>query len=555
MKTCEICGKQLADYQGQVADGRLMCNSCLADWMLNHQNWWKCNHCGEWFSQGVAHDVRENNDGFEHEWCRKCIEGRTAVCDECGGRYELVEGGSDHLCPECASMEECPHCGERHRPSDFDTVHMKNGTTQEWCSECRSNDAWECEHCHTLFEDGVDSTEVHCRNWRGETFEETWCERCTENETWTCERCDETWSDEEGSTRVLRPQGCFDAWCPDCVENYATHCPHCDEYRDDDIENCPICQHGHLHQIIDYHEFEGEYIPRKAGVEGEERLYFGLEVETGVRVDPPWDRLDNWLDNEESPLIHFENDGSIEGPEMITQPCTLEYHQKKFDWEGLCRTLLRAGMRSHNAYGTGLHIHITRREELLWTMRKLQMHILNDKATWARIGRRGDIYNGYWDKCYTPLSYSAMKPHNGYTRYVVLNFKNDDTIELRTPRGTLNAETIKGTIEWLHAVIHALKYVSVNELMPEPSERPKLPETAGVVAKKQTRFRYAPDITREVILPYIWANKDRYPECIAMMTRMWAHQTVRPVLVTKEIKKAEWLANHEPGVKKQKIRR
>lgn len=456
-------------------------------------------------------------------------------------------------------MKKCERCEAEVEDFELTCIEMPDGSTQEWCHDCVIDNAWQCPNCEDWFARGSDQYAVNYRRF-GETRTVYWCQRCYESDTWVCDRCDETWSDDDASTNVTVRDGSHEEWCPDCVENHTWECHHCERTYSDQVRHCRCQDADYMHEVIGWHDFDGEYIPRKAN-EKDESLYFGLEVETGEDVEVPFDRLERWLDSSCSPLIHFETDGSIEGPEMITQPCTLEYHQRKVGWKELCRTLISAGMRSHECRDqeVGLHIHISRRNDLMLIMRKLEMHIANDKETWARIGRRRKIYGSIgWNNLWKPRSgyYMRSEANSFSSRYHPLNFNPKHTVELRTPRGTLNPETILGTVEWVHAVIHALKYVSVSELMPMP-ETPETQNTAemGCEAAKKLKKRYAPDITREVIMPYIWSNKGMYAHCIAMMARMWAHQTVRPVLVTKEIKKAEWLANHEPGVKKQKIRR
>lgn len=312
-------------------------------------------------------------------------------------------------------------------------------------------------------------------------------------------------------------------------------------YSTEYYDTCPNCggREG-INQVMDYHAYKGHYVPRAVGKE--EKLYYGVEVETGNDPGLPWGELEPWLDDEENSLIHFEHDGSIDGPEMISQPCTLEYHQRELNWKDLCRIMVHAGYRAHNistsSQQVGIHIHITRRKDLLRTMQKLDYYVHNDKAIWAHIGRRDEIYNCGWGPTISPMKMKYIL--HDTERYRPVNFRNPDTVELRTPRGSLNSDTILGTIEWLDAVIHALKDIPIRELDP------------GM----------APETTKTKIIPFVLENRKRYPHIAKkLMNDMLNGEVVISTkhtkcveLRAKEEKKEAWLKDHQPGQKKQKVR-
>jgi hypothetical protein len=183
----------------------------------------------------------------------------------------------------------------------------------------------------------------------------------------------------------------------------------------------------------------------------------------------------------DSDLYHFEHDGSLSsrGVELITQPCTLKYHQLYMDWESVCKRLKSQGYKSHNTSCCGLHVHLTR--EALSPSAIVKMDVIINRNGWffGAIGRRNAFYghgdNGgahfealrrpsMWtgysqgeyylsrDEGATPKNLLRHKYDWDNYRYTAVNVCNERTIELRFAKGTLKHTTILCTLEVYHAI-------------------------------------------------------------------------------------------------------
>lgn len=150
-------------------------------------------------------------------------------------------------------------------------------------------------------------------------------------------------------------------------------------------------------------------------------------------------------------------------------PCSLAYHQQRFEWQRICDRLLQAGFRSHDLGGDecGLHVHITR--ELLsdLTIMKIDSFMNRQARNWQKIARRNNRYWGGLSELKTKISSvaDAVAKKKGtdrdLSRYVGVNLTNNKTIEIRIARGTLVANTVLGTIELYDAMIQFLRNSSI----------------------------------------------------------------------------------------------
>jgi hypothetical protein len=65
--------------------------------------------------------------------------------------------------------------------------------------------------------------------------------------------------------------------------------------------------------------------------------------------------------SEDESLFCLEHDGSlVDGFEIVTHPCTLQYHNREFPWTEICEFVTKAGYLSHTTNTCGLHIHASK---------------------------------------------------------------------------------------------------------------------------------------------------------------------------------------------------
>lgn len=202
------------------------------------------------------------------------------------------------------------------------------------------------------------------------------------------------------------------------------------------------------------------------------RFYgFELEMMDGLNPSLMAGRL-----NYAFPEIFTTRDGSVPGGfEMVTQPCTLEYHEtmEYTKFFALCEN---KGYRSHDASRScGLHIHVSR---IALTPQQIgvQLYLIHkfwDKFVKFSRRKRDDI--NHWAGLYqcvdlnnTFLQISAKcqrESHMGYQyRYRNINLQNDHTIEYRIFRGSLKRDTVIASIQFVDLLCEITGTLSEDEI-------------------------------------------------------------------------------------------
>ena len=95
---------------------------------------------------------------------------------------------------------------------------------------------------------------------------------------------------------------------------------------------------------------------------GDGNRYFGIELEIdGAGKDD--DYAEELLDiaNAHADLLYIKTDGSLDdGMELVSHPCTMDYHINEFPWEDIMHSAVHQGYRSHQTSTCGLHLHVNR---------------------------------------------------------------------------------------------------------------------------------------------------------------------------------------------------
>lgn len=373
------------------------------------------------------------------------------------------------------------------------------------CSDCYESDYFTCSRCG-----GVHNVKHSYDVEGGDVL----CENCADAHTVVCRDCGCRVYDEDAY--------CYsngEYLCSDCYERGYFTCERCDEVCDEELMRhvggrclCESCaeEERHEHGVMGYHGFGAEYHPVK--VDGEkvpkDEPFIGVELECDEGDFSPRP-FDEWMDDDY--LVHFESDGSLsdDGVELITQPCSLRFHQKLMRWKSLCENLKDQGFVSHNCSESecGLHVHMTRNRIPVTSILKMDVW-LNRWRMFREIARRDSIYNGEYDRSkrmdighaiYNDSTRASEKVYDKFygtgfnERYQPLNTHNSRTIEIRIFRGTLNHETVLGTIEVCHA----------------------LAMFAGTVGIAMTYDTGPADF-----LGYVARNMSRYPNVFPMLKRL-----------------------------------
>ena len=424
---CVCCGVVFVDpasgYESGDHEG-WVCDDCIND---NDRDLYTCTGCGKVFER-IPPDRNGNH------YCVDCQkEKRLSVCCDCGFLYPEDELArtvyGDYVCSECADRDFslCDECNQYAPISMIETM----GNGEHVCSYCRDNaHSHRCEDCGDLFFER-DMFDV------GGDSEYRWvCESCADNYS-QCEDCGE-WFHVES-----------DDWHGDC--GGVDVCESCFEER---YNNESIHEY-HWGRDVDW--YSGPYY---VDGEAEDTITYGVEIEM---AGGGFDESD-MSDGEE--LYHWEHDSSLDdsGIELITQPCSLLYHQNEFGWERLLMACIANGYRSHEAKcSCGLHVHIGRQSISELDELKLDAFINRYACWWERIARR----NSMWGEMTVgkPIRVSLDDVKYKCNRHnMAVNHGNEETVEIRIAKGSLLCETVIGTIEIYDAAIHYLRNTSIQEL-------------------------------------------------------------------------------------------
>ena len=364
-------------------------------------------------------------------------------CLICGIKLDeqtLIEWNGDYYCNECydESTTQCVECGET---IAIDDAYSPDGC-DEYCDECYHNLFTNCQHCddETRQDEliSIDDGDIYV------------CESCARHDFHICDHCHGYYSDDNmhfSDTRNV---------CNDCFDNYYARCNECENivrdtyavYGDDDETYCRDC--GRYTRIHDYN-----YKPCPH-FHGDGNKFYGLELEIdmGNNVNRCADDLGKkWLGKDEY-YAYLKHDGSLsDGFEIVSHPCTLEYHMNSFPWGDICNTALNHGFKSHKTSTCGLHIHASRSNfgltELVQDLNIAKVLILVERF-WddyvVNFSRRDVNRLREWAK--KPNTYIMPNDGEGTAiykaketacegRYQAVNLQNYNTVEFRLFRGTL----------------------------------------------------------------------------------------------------------------------
>lgn len=330
----------------------------------------------------------------------------------------------------------CLHCGDFH------------DTDADLCPSCASNTlVMRCHHCGT-YDLRVNLIKPH-------DSDHCYCTRCIEICAHVCNSCGEwyehTYNDGHGNNL-----------CHDCRANYDT-CEGCGRYirRHTISRMCIRCDKESRRSI---HRYSFKPSPK---FHGDGPIYIGVELEAGDAEKDDGDECANELAHSSPDLFYLKCDGSIPnyGFELVTHPCTLDFHKSHFPWINVLTKMTAYGLLSHDAPGDcGLHIHVNRNalKPNRWLL--IDWFISTEQSKWETIARRAS--NRYC-RMKRKKAHLSLKAQYGYTdeRYYAVNFCNRNTVEFRLFRGTLKHSTLIGTISLVDALVSWAKQVKIHDIL------------------------------------------------------------------------------------------
>jgi hypothetical protein len=362
------------------------------------------------------------------------------------------------------------------RLTEFEaTYRLHNG--KYFNQEYFDNNYRKCEDCGKYFPDD-EMTDV------GGRYEYYWvCETCL-NQYYCCDSCHEYHPNEN----IVRCDWCGN-WicndcsytdchdttlCPCCYDNCYT-CDNCGCYIDSDnsyrneydgCDYCESCYNNSDHGAINNYSYK----PDPVFYGNSSNRFFGIELE----VDKGYDCHDTAREiTNDNCEIYCKYDGSLhDGFEIVSHPCSLDYHLDSLDWQGIMDTCLENGFKSHDAKTCGLHVHISRtafgdnNTEQELNIAKL---IYLFEKFWPQIktfSRRTEEQINDWARNYglTTIDEAIAESKSVKGRYYAVNLTNTHTIEIRIFRGTLKYVTFAATLQFINLLLDAITEGTIQDM-------------------------------------------------------------------------------------------
>ena len=357
------------------------------------------------------------------------------ICMNCGCTDEelftvTVNGEEQMLCADCLhgmDWEQCADCGEW--TPDYVVI---NEDSYAVCQSCADRYYYRCDDCGQYF------TDTHIRT---DNYGTVICDICYDNEDYiTCGDCG----------RIV------DRWHRYFDEN--SGCNYCESCYDDH-RSCGRENYGYKPEPVFY---------ARSSEHEQNKLYLGVELE--VDDGNGYSDLCHDLRRLDAP-IYMKYDGSLgdEGVEIVTHPCTLNYHQYELSWGGITKTCQSNKYKSHETTTCGLHVHVNKSffgdtaEEkrvgsgnlvllanALWpelvTFSRRRPSALENWAARPYIREWDAIASGKYDDDADALTEMACYT-KGRGRYQAINLENRETVEFRLFRGSLVRNTLMATLQ------------------------------------------------------------------------------------------------------------
>lgn len=403
------------------------CYFCNGDSMTHDDNGLHGGHTV--YSHGYYYDsgrVTPRRDRRTLNICNRCFEHEinTVVCDHCGdvftsdSMFAVIENGERHnYCPVCAAAMHayvCPICGG---------FFMGGEGDHPVCENCREN-AVTCDICGSI---------VHRNESITDDTGRVLCENC--------------------AYMALNNINCVQGW----------------DYRP---------QRFFTHSTLSE---SGLRTP----------LYMGVEVEMDIPVKVVRNmgsakrfeataRHSHKLYEMNQP-VYFKHDGSLNcGFEIVSHPCTLAYHTSEVEWKKMFRASIKAGFRAHKTTTCGLHVHVNRTffgssgihqdlniaKIILLVSKFWDSHIVNfsrrDYSALERYAKKPDMRYEPGDNDDSVVRKLQGKyTGNHDDRYYAVNIQNNDTVEFRMFKGTLNHATFLASLQWVKVLCEYVKHLDV----------------------------------------------------------------------------------------------
>jgi hypothetical protein len=316
-------------------------------------------------------------------------------------------------------------------------------------------------------------------------------------------------------------------------ETYCENCYDSNVYRCDDCNY--LCWEGNEHECESrrersylIHEYGYKPRPEFFGANPRTRLYFGLEIEVeNTNTDKTLHDQASLVVEKLGARVYLKEDGSLnDGFEIVTHPHSLDAWQNDFQW-GVFRSFRESGLRAWDTDTCGLHIHVSRnafgkpydypttRAESILSRQQHEVKFMklfydNERQICRIAGRSGSSYANFRDKGHL---IDKVKWYDGMPnmesrggRGAAINTQNENTLEVRVFKGSIQPHRLLSAIELVHA---GVEYTRDLKILGSKN----MVEVGGKM--RSTALSWL------AFSGYISSNVETYPHLTAMMIKLF----------------------------------
>ena len=226
---------------------------------------------------------------------------------------------------------------------------------------------------------------------------------------------------------------------------------------------CESCYEDKNNRTVHSHDYKPVPIFNKQ--KWENTAYLGIELEIEADGGDKYDLAESFvakygLDNN---FCYLKEDGSLNnGFEIVTHPHTLQKHKER-KWREILKWLEKQGADSYDNKECGLHVHVNKNllSNLEW--HKVAMFFYKCQNDITHFSKRTEEQIRDFAKFRQAKSIDEAKEEyqNFEDRYEALNWENEDTVEFRIYRGTLQWKRFWASVNFTASLLDYVREIGV----------------------------------------------------------------------------------------------